>query len=83
VTGGEKFTLKKANMVLKGMGEQLDPDAQMIFGARVDPECRDLIRVMAVITGIKEVPTRKASRSEDEEELDETLEELVAQCRRR
>ncbi|MGE5379296.1 MAG: cell division protein FtsZ, partial [Candidatus Saccharibacteria bacterium] len=83
VTGGEKFTIKKANMVLKGMGEQLDPDAQMIFGARVDPECRDLIRVMAVITGIKEIPARKKSRSEEREELDDALEELVAQCRRR
>jgi cell division protein FtsZ len=79
VTGGEKLSVKKATKVLSGMSEQLDPQAQVIFGARVDPECKDIIRVMAVITGIKELPERQANRSHEREELDDTLEELVNQ----
>ena len=77
VTGGNKLTVKKVSRVLDGMSEQLDPDAQVIFGARVDPDCGDLIKVMAVITGIKEVPQRRGPRTKDEKKLDEALEELV------
>jgi cell division protein FtsZ len=83
VTGGEKLSVKKATKVLSGMSEQLDPQAQVIFGARVDPECKDIIRVMAVITGIKELPERQGARSHEREELDDTLEELVNECARR
>jgi len=64
------------------MSEQLDPEAQVIFGARVDPECKDIIRVMAVITGIRELAPKEGKRSKERKELDDTLEELVAQPRR-
>lgn len=82
VTGGEKLSVKKATRVLAGMSEQLDPEAQVIFGARVDPECKDLIRVMAVITGIKELAPKEGKRSKERKELDDTLEELVSRPRR-
>jgi cell division protein FtsZ len=83
VTGGDRLSVKKATRVLTGMSEQLDLQAQVIFGARVDPECKDIIRVMAVITGIKELPQRQNGRSHEREELDDALEELVGQCGRR
>jgi cell division protein FtsZ len=83
VTGGDRLSVKKATRVLTGMSEQLDLQAQVIFGARVDPECKDIIRVMAVITGIKELPQRANGRSHEREELDDALEELVSQCGRR
>jgi cell division protein FtsZ len=81
VTGGEKLSVKKASKVLAGMSEQLDPQAQVIFGARIDSDCKDLIRVMAVITGINGLPERKGHRSHQREELDEALEELVTDAR--
>lgn len=83
VTGGDRLSVKKATRVLTGMSEQLDLQAQVIFGARVDPECKDIIRVMAVITGIKELPQRPNGRSHEREELDGVLEELVGHCGRR
>ncbi len=55
ITGGSNLTLKKATRVVEGMTEFLDPNANVIFGARVDEECEGMIRVMAVITGIAEV----------------------------
>ena len=83
VTGGERLSVKKATKVLEGMSEQLDPEAQVIFGARVDPDCKDLIRVMAVITGIRDLPEHEEARSKEKAELDDTLEDLVRQGRRR
>ncbi len=83
VTGGDRLSVKKATRVLTGMSEQLDLQAQVIFGARVDPECKDIIRVMAVITGIKELPQRPNGRSHEREELDDALEELAGQCGQR
>ncbi|MCJ7516351.1 MAG: hypothetical protein MUO18_00100, partial [Methanomassiliicoccales archaeon] len=52
ITGGRNMTLKKATKVVEGMTESLDPDANVIFGARIDDGCEGLIRVMAVLTGI-------------------------------
>jgi cell division protein FtsZ len=52
ITGGRNMTLKKATKVVEGMTESLDPDVNVIFGARIDDECEGLIRVMAVLTGI-------------------------------
>jgi cell division protein FtsZ len=77
VTGGEKLSVRKVTKVLEGMSEQLDPEAQVIFGARVDPSYKDLIRVMAVITGIQGVGEKKGRRSHEREELVNTIEELV------
>ncbi len=54
VTGGKNLSLKKATRVVKGMTEPLDPDANVIFGARVDERYDNMIRVMAVITGIQD-----------------------------
>jgi cell division protein FtsZ len=82
VTGGEKLTVKKATRVLAGMSEQLDPEAQVIFGARVDPSCKDIIRVMAVITGIRDLPAKEGKRSTERMELEDTLEDLVTKGRR-
>jgi cell division protein FtsZ len=63
VTGGRNLTLKKATKVVEGMTESLDPDANVIFGARIDDDCEGLIRVMAVLTGISTV-------NDDVEEID-------------
>jgi len=75
VTGGPKMSMRKITKVLSGMSEQLDPDAQVIFGARTDPDCGDSIRVMAVITGIKELPDHPGGRSH--EMLETVLEEIA------
>ena len=77
ITGGQGMSMRKVNKVLNGMSEPLHQDAQVIFGARVDPQCEDMIRVMAVITGIKEVPQHVTKRSKDKMRLNEALEEMT------
>ena len=53
ITGGPDLTLKEANDIGEGITRELDPDANVIWGARIDPEMEGCIRVMAIITGVK------------------------------
>ncbi len=54
LTGGPKdLSIKKMNDVVGMMTERLDPDAGVIFGARIDPECDKKIKLMSVVTGLK------------------------------
>jgi cell division protein FtsZ len=82
ITGGPNLTTRKVTKVLNGVSEQLDPHAQVIFGARVDPSIGENIRVMAVITGIRDAPRHAGPRSLAAAELDRTVEELARGRRR-
>lgn len=53
VTGGPDFTIKKMNEVVGAFTSRLGTDAGVIFGARVDPECKDKIKLMSIVTGIQ------------------------------
>jgi len=53
VIGGPDMTLQDARVVMEAVSDKLDPNARIIWGARIDPEMQDLIRVMLVVTGLK------------------------------
>lgn len=52
VTGGRDMTLIEASEVANVITKQMDPDASVIWGARVDPEMDGYLRVMLLVTGI-------------------------------
>ncbi len=53
ITGGPDLTLKEANDIGEGITKYLDPNANVIWGARIEKEMEGCIRVMAIITGVK------------------------------
>ncbi|MEM3445583.1 MAG: cell division protein FtsZ [Thermoplasmata archaeon] len=53
ITGGPRLTLKSANAVVEGISSQFSEDANIIFGARILPECEGSIRVMAIAVGVR------------------------------
>jgi len=53
ITGGEDMTLGEANQVGEKITEQLDPQAAITWGARVNPDLKDKLEVIAIITGVK------------------------------
>lgn len=53
VAGGSNLTISDATKLGEGVTQELAPDANVIFGARMLPELGDQIRVMSVITGVK------------------------------
>jgi cell division protein FtsZ len=55
ITGGSNLSLKRMHKVMQGITSQLDPEARVIFGARMDEKFEGSIRLMAVVTGIADL----------------------------
>ncbi len=53
ITGGNNLKLEEVNMVGEYVSKQLDPNAQIIWGARIDPDFGEKIRVITIITGVQ------------------------------
>ena len=54
ITGGADMTLHESRVVMEAVAEKLDPQARLIWGARIDPELQNLMRVLIVVTGLKQ-----------------------------
>ena len=52
LTSGADLSIGTAYSVVDGISSQLSPDANVIFGARLDPDFTGVIRVLAIITGV-------------------------------
>ncbi len=53
VSGGNDMTLREINEIGQAVIEKLDPQAQVIWGARINPELEGRIQVISIITGVK------------------------------
>ena len=53
VSGGPDMTLEEVNRIGELVTDSLDPDANCIWGARVDENMKNQVRVMAIITGVQ------------------------------
>jgi cell division protein FtsZ len=65
VVGGDDLKLDEINVIGEAVQQSLDPNAQVIWGARVLPEFNHKIQVITIITGVKSPyilgPTRSKS----------------------
>lgn len=52
LTSGPNLSIGTAYSVVDGISSQLSPDANVIFGARLDSDFTGVIRVLAIITGV-------------------------------
>jgi cell division protein FtsZ len=52
ITGGEDLTLDEVNRTGELITESLDQDANVIIGARIEPQMKGKLRVMTIITGV-------------------------------
>jgi cell division protein FtsZ len=53
ITGGPDMSLAEANKVGELVSEKMSTDANVIWGARVDPRLSGVLRVMLILTGVK------------------------------
>ncbi len=53
ITGGKDLKLDEVNLIGEYVSKQLDPDAQVIWGSRIDPDFQGNIRVITIVTGVK------------------------------
>lgn len=53
VTGGNDLRLDEVNKIGEYVSKQLDPEAQIIWGSRIDPNSDGKLRVIIIVTGVK------------------------------
>ena len=69
VTGGEDLSLLEINEAAEVIKEAADPDANIIFGAVIDPELNDEVKITVLATGFESAfKTRKPATPEKKEE---------------
>jgi cell division protein FtsZ len=56
ITGGDEVTLNEINEAAEIITEGADPDAQILFGAVVDPDLGDCVSVTVIATGFQGPP---------------------------
>jgi len=53
ISSGPSLSLRTAFRVVEGITANMRPDANVIFGVRMDPRHADIIRVIAILTGLQ------------------------------
>jgi len=53
ITGGPDLTLEEANSIAESLTYELDPEANVIWGARLREDYEDKVRVLAILTGVR------------------------------
>jgi cell division protein FtsZ len=53
ITGGEDLKLEEVSLIGDYVSKQLDPDAQVIWGARIDPSIKGKLKVITIVTGVQ------------------------------
>lgn len=62
VAGGEDLGIQELNEAAEIIAAAADPEAQIIFGATIDPQMRDEVKITLIATGFDSVP-RTVQRS--------------------
>ncbi len=75
ITGGPDMSLAEANKVGEIVSEKMSSDANVIWGARVDPRLGGVLRVMLILTGVKS--PQLLARSKEETPLSSTTKRLA------
>ncbi len=66
ITGGPDMSLAESNGVGEKISEKMSKDANVIWGARVDPRLTGVLRVMLILTGVKS--PQLLARSQEEKD---------------
>ena len=53
ISAGPGLRLRTAHEVVEGLTAAMRPDANVIFGVRVDPKYDGILRVLAIMTGVR------------------------------
>ncbi len=70
IVGGKNLSLQEINAAAQVIQEVVDPDAEIVFGAAIDPELGDEIKITVIATGFEaqSLPAAKHAADEDHEE---------------
>jgi len=70
VTGGADLSLYEVNEAAEIIRRTADPDANIIFGAVVDPDMKDGIRITVIATGFDAIKDQALTPAEESKTLE-------------
>jgi len=76
IAGGQDLTLNEINDVGQSVQNNLDPQAQVIWGARVKEELKGKLQVISIITGVKSPYVLGEVEQEEETQVTGDVNEL-------
>ena len=76
IIGGPDLTLKEANEIAGSLTYELDSDADVIWGARIQQDYEGKVRVMAIMTGVHSAQIIGSSEMERESIFDSEAESV-------
>jgi cell division protein FtsZ len=76
IIGGPDMSLDECKMIIESVGNRLNPDAKLIWGAQLADDMDKSIRVLLVVTGVKSSQILGSEGSLDEKKHKEIEEEL-------
>jgi cell division protein FtsZ len=53
IVGGNDMSLDECKLIVETVGDKLNPEAKIIWGAQISPDMGNSIRVLLIITGVK------------------------------
>jgi len=79
IVGGEDLTMQEVNDAAQAITKNADPNAQVIFGAAIDPSLNDEVKITLIATRFDEQKTKEVSEAFQEEKkqfIKEDMDEL-------
>ncbi|MEM7826681.1 MAG: cell division protein FtsZ [Candidatus Aenigmatarchaeota archaeon] len=76
VSGGPDITIKECQQIVQAVSSRLNPEAKVIWGAQIEKDLGDSIRVLLIITGIKSPQIfgpEKTFATQRKKEIEKTL----------
>jgi cell division protein FtsZ len=70
ITGGSDLSLYEVNEAAEIIRRTADPDANIIFGAVIDPDMKDGIRITVIATGFDQVKEQQVPTKDDGKTLE-------------
>jgi cell division protein FtsZ len=69
ITGDAKMSIREARSVMNSVAGKLDPNAKIIWGARIDDNFEGMMRVLIIATGLRSGDDKKGKLKKVEPEI--------------
>ncbi len=76
IVGGHDMSLEECKLIVEAVGNKLNPDAKLIWGAQISPDMDKAIRVLLIVTGVKSSQILGHGESPESKKHQEIEEEL-------
>ncbi len=80
ITGGPNLKLNESRQIIKMVNERLDPNARIIWGATIQKNLRNTVKVMLIVSGLKKekkIEDKIAATESDDKTISDLDQSLI------